>query len=1272
MIFINDNPSNIGVEDSDTLILDKISQALNTIPENVIILSKSPNKIEASSIEKQIEILSKKRSTSSYEKMKDTILKINNEIPEKNILMEYIIFYRKKYMDVPDGENILKLTLSSQNIDVDKLNYSIETYQSKKENDIQTISDDIKKASEKIKEIESINTIPHSDFEVELVTYYIDTLYTKYENIPSIIYALDLFADSKITSSVIYMELFINDKKYYKFHDKYVGLKIRETTEDYIMYFLVDDGSGSYTHVYFDFDDVKPVFKVIFNAIQQKRHENVIKNVFKSLPDVKRKDQKELSVRGNVVFEDINVNYLVFSDMVLNNPLFNKRLYIDENTATVSQKSRLNIHYKLPDDNKILFMVTNEEAPNKFLHVRISKAPNRTMVKEFSNMMGKLFTEYIKEEKNVIDFYDSYGIDLTEKEERLMKKKKEPIKKNISKVKILASQVPELFGKDQAGQYARKCQKTKQPTIIDPSEIQKYKDDNYEIMEFPKGDDPNKRYYICDNDPYFFPGLQINTLGNKDKYPYIPCCFSDSQISAPRSKYNEYLSGLDLYERDKKDISHIITLLKVIETPYRLAKLPKDISTWLNAYLDSNTEYFRMGTVSGPLNFLHAVLAAIDREYKTFTTNDDRNEYVKNFLISLEENINLEACKQSNYELSMDELRELWLDPNRYHDALRFVRLLEISLKIKILIISPEQILVPRFIKFYAHAPLNKFENVILLFNHYGSAGVDALNFAHNEVIVNSSSKAIFEGIKAQKLYDAYEKAVTFTQIQNSCVYSKDGMVNYEISQALIFSNPNILTPKLQYIDGYGKVRAVIFDYDGIETILQITPSMPFNLKSINLENLTDYTYMNNNQAKIFIRKLGGTIVGISNKINGYWFYVNNETAMYFIPISDKPQDYQVIFDITLWDGILHKNKLMQMRKSRKLANILLSFFYYLLRINKLSLPLSIDDATKFLNSNTVIIENHEYNIPNKRILPVITSDKDKILRDINNYSSYIQNGRLIITSGEMKNRFLKILQSDIYISQGDKIFQIIIGYVKYLLQLNKKTRPMEPGDVENFISRNIIVINEHKYYEIKPNYPDILQDQQVINTQLPVNYFDNGKLILNSNEMKKIIIKFLSTNVELGDIEVIKGFYEYNYDFPQQPNVNIFIGEEQFKNYIKVVSVEKDVLNVYTQTKTNPVTSFPYVMKFPEFYGIVQNTYSGTLESALSVSYNWYYKNMNTGFDTDEINGIFDDYDGDIIEYNIVDGEWSNKTLKVAKKSYTKPLFVLGVKNYYSSILKV
>jgi hypothetical protein len=85
---------------------------------------------------------------------------------------------------------------------------------------------------------------------------------------------------------------------------------------------------------------------VIPAPVHKEGEKRVFDRVAKALSFLSLTEPEEIHVRGYFTIEQMNINQAILADMILNDPLFQVYLYIDESIKSRADKKRHNIHYK--------------------------------------------------------------------------------------------------------------------------------------------------------------------------------------------------------------------------------------------------------------------------------------------------------------------------------------------------------------------------------------------------------------------------------------------------------------------------------------------------------------------------------------------------------------------------------------------------------------------------------------------------------------------------------------------------------------------------------------------------------------------------------------------------------------------------------------------------------------------------------------------------------------------------------------------------------------
>jgi hypothetical protein len=600
-------------------------------------------------------------------------------------------------------------------------------------------------------------------------------------------------------------------------------------------------------------------------------------SVFKKL-DKSVKQIDESKVIGVFYFPSRRLNKYVFSDLVMNDPLFSILLSIDDHDKATKMKPGIYIHADHPSIGYITATLTEKimikgdkdmdtdyfEVGDPFIRVKISKASNSKSVAIFQEILGKLFTRYDQKIQDIIEYYKKYIPNFGDIP---------PPEENEHKDEIKLSEVaPDLF----VTGYTRNCKPDRIPSIISEKEAMISQSNGNSVMKFPRDipsdpdafkfpmDGESQKYYTCNNPKYNHVGIKNNKLKNADIYPYVPCCFGMDQTKKP--KYLNYYDGKELKVGDKKQ-NNIISTDKILKNN-QFGTLPPNLET-LFTIIEPETdyEYVRKGVYYGKNSFIQVVMEAVnefkemDQDEKEIGTilNNERLELAKEDIVPI--------CRQELYDKNVKEILEMIKDKDLYFDPKLFTSLLENRFDCNIFIFSRKildgEMILPRHKQAY-YKNLNK-QRCIYIYEHMGSES-DHAKYPQCELILKYNTKKSKDNV--QHLF-SYEEA---SNIRN--VYSrirKSYALNKNISLTNMYINKDIKIDS-QSIDSYGKTRRLNITYKNNKTSLITTPIQPIRVIETT-DNIIHLTSVNN--AKKLIDKLGikiisQTVIGnVTKEING-------------------------------------------------------------------------------------------------------------------------------------------------------------------------------------------------------------------------------------------------------------------------------------------------------------------------------------------------------------------------------------------------------------------
>ncbi len=216
----------------------------------------------------------------------------------------------------------------------------------------------------------------------------------------------------------------------------------------------------------------------------------------------------------------------------MNNAMFSKFVVVDERFRIKKEKGGIYLHvsmdpYQSDDDNYVTCSVNEGviektskiksrfpeslENDTKYLRVFMSRGVvNKEMATNFQELICRLLAFYSHERDEVIERYREYLPHIEKILENTRTEVETKVRHSTRTKELLKDINPEMYGSN----YPRLC--SKPPRIVqDEKEIERLKEEGYEIMVFPKESDIGPHYsYACDNHHqiypyrYIYPGLK--------------------------------------------------------------------------------------------------------------------------------------------------------------------------------------------------------------------------------------------------------------------------------------------------------------------------------------------------------------------------------------------------------------------------------------------------------------------------------------------------------------------------------------------------------------------------------------------------------------------------------------------------------------------------------------------------------------------------------------------------------------------------------------------
>ncbi len=547
-------------------------------------------------------------------------------------------------------------------------------------------------------------------------------------------------------------------------------------------------------------------------------------------------------------------------------------------TLTRKKMNNVNPVQYIDNDGAIQFIQYSSDTP--YIHVTINQGENRNAVDSFVLIFNLLMEYYRANKEDVLRVYrQKMGKELARLDALLdqqrgfaelaeaaprpvtttatiAKKTTKAAAKGgkMSKIKRLQELAPDLI----ISNYAGLCQLPQQPVIIRDEDVPAWtkdlvrgSDKNKQVMPFPTGPGETPRWnFTCPSDTDPFPGVKVNSLENKDKYPYIPCCFKSDQMEPGKnSTYQDYIAGRKTKlgrgaKGDKK-----ITTSRFLD-PGGRGKLPSVMGDILGEN-DEDLELLRYGVIRSPNSLFHCVAIALqDKGYNALRTETEREQYVTGWRQSLVDKINIALLRQEMYDYTEEDIITMLNDETIFFDPTLLYRAIEEIFNINIYVFTVDPLIegaglleLPRH-KIFHSRPVRLVRRTVMIAKMYKTRA-DKLDYPQCELICDydNSTKSIHRALFGTKITQLCHHILTETmrtltwdlaveQPENrdktiEPVFPVYSNLYYHVDHLELFQTPAVS----QFVDSNGKMRSLVLALpeDRFLTVATI-PSQPENL----------------------------------------------------------------------------------------------------------------------------------------------------------------------------------------------------------------------------------------------------------------------------------------------------------------------------------------------------------------------------------------------------------------------------------------------------------
>lgn len=784
---------------------------------------------------------------------------------------------------------------------------------------------------------------------------------------------------------------------------------------------------------------------------------NLIKNILNNM-DLKEayKQHKNREFYYGSYSSPINVSLVVLKDLLTNDPNVYNISFINESALINTRKTNLNIFLRgsQTTGNTNIGVSLFERPDSVGTFIRIKKIVGESNLNQridfYMGKINKILQYTYDNTANIVKFYRQY-INLKVDTNPFIEQDRK------DEESTLKAQVPEIF----LTNYTRLCNKPPVllPTTTDITDVDNLSKSNT-VLKFPIYGETTPRLYTCPYPDYKYPGLRENNkLDNKDKFPFVPCCYQRPQHMSKnfRVYYNQEVQA------QRTNAGEIGKSLKIL-APERLGVLPPKIDKLLN-YTTGN-KFFRYGvpqSKSSCLTLLNKI------------TNNHESEQT----IRLELSKRAELCK-GEFNTTVSEIVKKIKDSSVYINPRLFKGALEDYYQISYILFSKDKddfsVYPNKFIKFIC--PLKK--KVILMIEHEDIEHVELVVDEETSNYVNRHGKRpifTFEKNDSQikKIFSLYKERFNFTiyDVENKQfnVLAENTFQTYpwEYTSA----NGKVvkyIEPLNQYVDSYGQTRLVEFINNNIKFVGEFEPLPCLKLP---IKELNYFKKCND-------RLTPQQIHDLENKFKFLKIYQTN---------LDMSKNYTSSY--------------LNFKKSKKIAEYILWAACHVYSTANLKTGISLDD---WIEKHTMVVNNYTYS--NVTLGPIF------------NISELMVKNKFIFSSLEFKKRIrynlsllndnnLKLYTTNIYHSYYNDRTNFKVEYPTQLALTKQEyfQRTREPYIL------NVLTLKNLKYLKLNTLY--FIQDlfdyfKNILCLFLPSLeklvdagwYFNEQKITLNETKM--------------------------------------------------------------------------------------------------------------------------------------------------------------------------
>lgn len=673
----------------------------------------------------------------------------------------------------------------------------------------------------------------------------------------------------------------------------------------------------------------------------------------------------------------------VMAYIITMNEAFRHLSYLDELQTMFADKKKITLHVRIADIQSIVTINPNKITEStdifrkdgeavrmpqgtQYTQVSITGARNMAEVDLMRLLVLDLLSLYERQQEALFQMFRSYIPNLGVREQV-------QIPRTQKRIKMLRDVFPEMF----ISGYARECQTRNQPLPIAEDEVESWRQTR-QVLRIPapiknstKQFHTNKVIYLtCPSEENPYIGLKENKLPNRDRFPYLPCCYKEKHLDVDPETWE-----IDLYKVSKrtpgKGKKDVYTPLPPMEE----GEIPGVLETLLG------TQYKRTGMTQGPNNLIHCFLYLTNARYRAIENKEAMAQQFRRFL----RRYPVIVTKQEQWDRTLGEIREALQDETLRPEL--WVRLFEhLGYRIFVFEIGAEVTMqVPRHKHFYVFD--EQVQNVpTLILYQYGSGHCDVIHGGDY-----TQGQAMQE-----HLLTLFKQAARTVHLGVATFHQMGTLYDRSFTQDLTYQEP-VLRDRIvgQFIDRYGKSRSAVMDVDGTEVCAVFRSWQPMRVDMRpTFQNPWPHVQQYINKHNLTIAEAAysrGQLVGV---------YVDNV----YLPIIPTNVDLDVTRTTTQWYLPEGEDVVSQTRHARQAAHLLRQIILALWNVS--------GETKEAFAERLVVREGHAYDI----VKAFVGGDRwDTLLPQLEaTFPTMVENGQIFLDTEMLRDRALGMLHPQV------------------------------------------------------------------------------------------------------------------------------------------------------------------------------------------------------------------------------------------------------------------